>query len=151
MEIQDKYKLNPTGVFIRKYEHDRDYEDVKSWFTHLKKRVKGCPTKDMLSLDGYITEYYNQKVCAGWLYTTNSNIAMIEFVIANPDVKTDIRKESLKKLLTHLEALAKTKGYEILLIITSNKGYSRTLSSYGFERGDVPHYENVKILWPQEH
>lgn len=150
MEVTNKCKLKRTGVSIREFDFDNDYQDVKSWFDHLKKRGVHCPAKDSLSLDGYITEYYNQKVCAGWLYTTNSNIAMIEFVIANPKVKTDIRKESLKKLLTDLEALAKTKGYELLLIITSNKGYSKTLGSYGFKRGDIPHYENIKILWGQE-
>jgi hypothetical protein len=147
MEIQDKCKLNQTGAYTRNFNLDKDYQDIKGWFEHFKKKDVHCPLPDMLSSDGIITEYYNQKVCAGFLYTTNSNIAMIEFMISNPEAPTKLRKESLKKTLTAL----KTKGYEILLNITSNRGYSRTLERYGYIRGTTPHYENVKILWQQEH
>lgn len=151
METQDKCKLQQIGVSIRDFNLDLDYNDVKGWFEHFSSRGIGCPSRDMLSLKGLIVENNNQKICAGWLYTTNSNIAMIEFVIANYEAPREIRKQSLKKLLTALEAKAINSGYEILLVLTSNLRFSESLESNGYTRGKVPHYENIKILWQQDY
>ena len=145
MECKDNIQPNQVGMCsIREFDEGKDYDDIKSWFEHFKDVV--APSRETLSLDGVITEYYNQKICVGWLYTTNSNVALIEFIISNPEAKRDVRRECLKKVLTRLESIAKTKGYELLLNITSNVHLSKTLEGLGYHRGYIPHYENIKVL-----
>jgi hypothetical protein len=147
METQDKLSNNQAGTLsIRKFE-EQDYPEYCQWYSWLKRANGNKPTYDMLSTDGLLVENKFGRICAGFLYITNSNIAMIEFVFANPTVHRDIRKKALKKPLTSLEAQAINKGYELILILTNNLFYSRTLTEgFGYEKGNSPHYEHVKVL-----
>ena len=152
MESQDNFRLQQVGAFTTKEFADDDYKDYIKWYSHLKRARGDYPERQMLSDDGLIITYNGVKVVAGFLYVTNSNIAMIEFVIANPKAKRDIRKKALNILLTHLESIAIHKCYDIMLILTNNTFYGNTLTEgFNYLRGDTPHFEYVKRLWQQEH
>ena len=150
MDTQDKSKHQQTGILsgisIREFT-DEDYIDYVNWYKWLKKAEGKFPSRQMLSTDGFMVEIDNQKICAGFLYTTNSNISTIEFVFANPEADRNYRKQGLKKLLTELESLSIVKGYEVLLILTNNLFYSKSLvKDFGYTKGHNPHYEHVKRL-----
>jgi hypothetical protein len=71
METQDKCKYNQAGVFTtREFDTNKDYLDYKSWIEYL--RNGSCPTQDQLSTIGLIIESEGQKICAGFLYISNS-------------------------------------------------------------------------------
>lgn len=150
-QLPNNSKQKANGILlVRRFEHS-DYEEYQKWFNSIKNSA-GCPSYEMLSTIGYIVEQDNLKICAGFLYLTNSNIAMIEFVIANKKAPTQIRKKALKKLLHSLEQEAILNKYDIILVLTSNLLYCETLKrEFNYTRGKVPHYENVKLLWQQDY
>tara|TARA_R110000782_G_scaffold100028_2_gene186034 strand:+ start:206 stop:592 length:387 start_codon:yes stop_codon:yes gene_type:complete len=127
---------------IREFDDNKDYDEYSSWFNHLG---YAPPTRGMLSTLGF-TIYKEIDICSGFLYISNSNLAYIEFVIANPKAKREDRKEGVKKLLTHLQDLAKSKGYEIIMIITATPGFSKNLiENFGYIKGPVSieHYKEI--------
>lgn len=53
----------------------------------------------------------NEKICAGFIYITNSEVAWLEFIVSNFEVKDkELRKQAIEFLITQLS-------------ITSNKKY----------------------------
>jgi len=146
MEAKDKYKHSQTGAFtVREFDIHKDYKEYSRWYQKICR--SNPPKPDSLSTLGIIIEHQQEKICAGFLYITNSDIALIEFVIANPDAKGSVRKESLKKLLTQLEDEANYKGYKVLLILTSNAVFGENLAkNFNYKKGDTPHYEYIKEI-----
>ena len=63
---------------ITRFKPNTHYEIIRTWGN---KRGIDVPELELLSKTGLIVEDY----CSGFLYTTNSKIAFIENVIANPD------------------------------------------------------------------
>jgi len=45
----------------------------------------------------------NEKICAGFIYITNSEVAWLEFIVANFEVKNkDLRKQAIEFLISQL-------------------------------------------------
>jgi hypothetical protein len=143
MEIKDRCKYSQTGVFtIKEFNIEKDYEEYSSWFSHFSYE---SPPKNLLSTLGF-TVSTDINICSGFLYISNSALAYIEFVIANPKAKREDRKESLNILLTHLQGLARTKGYEMIMIITATSGFSKNLvENFGYTKGpsSTEHYKAI--------
>lgn len=97
---------------------DQDFEHLISWWEWWGFPV---PSKNFLpdnGLSGLIVDLdnlnisYNIPVCAGFCYSTNSDLCWIEFVVSNPSVKDkDIRQQSFNKLINDLCDYAKVKGH----------------------------------------
>ena len=143
MEIKDRCKYSQTGVYtIKEFDTDKDYDEYSSWFKHLG---FDAPTKNILSTLGF-TVKNDIDICSGFLYISNSSLAYIEFVIANPKAKRGDRKEAVSFLLTHLQELAKSKGYELIMIITATPGFSNNLvKNFGYIKGpkSIEHYKHI--------
>ena len=129
---------------IRKFEFDNDFKDFAAWCDYVT-RQNNSASSQLLSNEGYVIENNTDKVVIGFLYTTNSPVALLEYVIANPKVHRNDRKMAIKNLLTHIETTAKNKGYEILMTFTSTIGFGDTLVRNGFTR-TVKSYEYFKII-----
>jgi hypothetical protein len=123
------------SLTIRKFDLNSDYKDYCDWHNVFKRRNVMPPTKEMLSNSGLIVEYKGQKVIAGFLYMTNSSIAAVEFIMANNKAPRDIRKKSLKKLLTNLERLSILEEYKFLIVYTNTIGYINNLvENFGYKK-----------------
>ena len=73
---------------------------------------------------------------AGFLYTTNSSIAWIEWITVDPKSDKLIRRKSLDELIKLLEQDAKGQGAEQIFIASLHPGLSARLDSHGYTRGD---------------
>ena len=135
------------SLTIRKFDLNNDYKDYCDWHNVFKRRNVMPPTKEMLSNSGLIVEYKGQKVIAGFLYMTNSSIAAVEFIIANNKAPRDIRKKSLKKLLTNLERLSILEEYKFLLVYTNTIGYINNLvENFGYKKNPYKTTELIKKI-----
>lgn len=123
---------------IRRYEDD-DYEMVKEWY---EARGKRPPSPDTMSDMGYIAD---ERV-AGWLYTTNSNVAMIEGIIADPHTIPSHRHQSLRLLLGFMIDTALLLGYPHIFGITSHPSMVKTCKQLGFSHNNM----DVMILSEKE-
>ena len=90
-----------------------DYPEVSSWW-----KAHDWPVLDpkMLSEEGLVVE----GLCAGWLYKTNSCIALLEWVVGNPEADKMARSEALDLLITKAKKMAKDQGYTLLFTFTSH-------------------------------
>ena len=86
-----------------------DYEDILVEWWHDWNWTP--PLKDFLPEDGtggLIVWDKNMPICAGFVYTTNSRVAWIDWIISNKKYKDrPKRKEALKLLVLNLESLCK--------------------------------------------
>lgn len=152
METKDKYKHSKIGTFsTRPFDIEKDYDEYKRWLSYFKDA--SCPDITQLSTEGLIVECEGEKLCAGFLYITNSSISSIEFVVANIKAQREKRKESVKILLTELEELAKRLCYDYIFVTTNNPGFSRTLiDKHGYQAGakSIEHYKIIKSWQSQQ-
>lgn len=146
MATQDKLQLTQTGMFLVRDFKEEDYQDFVNWYKTIKRAKGKYPSYEQLSTIGYVIEHENIKVSMGFLYITNSNIALISFVIANKEAPSKIRKKALKKLLTTLESKATNNSYDMVMILTDNPFFSKSLTEVDYLKGDSPHIEHIKIL-----
>jgi hypothetical protein len=119
---------------MRPFDIDKDYATICAWH-----RSHGWPElpKDGLSSIGFIDDH-----CAGFLYTTNSCIAWVEFVVGNPDSDSKIRSKSLDLLFFWLKKEAEKLGFKMLFSSGKNPAYERRLLDHGWVHSDsgVNHY-----------
>jgi len=101
---------------------------IAKWY---KARGQRVPEPKSLSTIGFIAD---DRVAA-WLYVTNSNMAMIECVISNPDTVPSLRRESLQHLCSFMVDAAMAMGYTNLAGITNHPSIEAICSRLGFKKG----------------
>jgi hypothetical protein len=104
-------------------EHDYDVvcEIMNMW---------GMPALDRKLLPEYgaiITSPGGIDVCSGWLYKTDSKIALIEWVVLNKNAKKQDRIGAVDFLYSVLAKQAKKLDYEIVTCILHSKQLERRL------------------------
>lgn len=102
------------------------YPTLKRWY---EARGKETFNRHLISDLGYMVDGR----VAGWLYLTNSNIAMIECIISDPGTVPSLRKESLNKLVGHLIDTAVNLGYIHIWGISKHPSIEKVAEKYGFK------------------
>lgn len=108
----------------------KDFPVIVHWY---RKRNLKVPDPRALSDVGFIADGR----VAGWLYLTNSNIAIIEGIISDPDSTSSLRRESLNKLIGCLIDFAVHLGYTQIMGVTKHPGIQTLGKRYGFK--SLPH------------
>ena len=95
---------------------------------------------------GFMVEHNGIEVCAGFLYSTNSNICMIEWTISNYKVKNkNIRKEALQTLIQSLSEKAKKLGFKLIFTFLVNENLKQKFENQGFMYSNKP-IEMIKTI-----
>lgn len=87
---------------------------------------------EMLPKIGFIVD----NVVAGFIYSTDSKICLIEWIIGNPDSDKNERKKALNNLLNVLCNTAKEMGYTHCFTYTKNSGLINALKLNEFKKTD---------------
>jgi hypothetical protein len=124
-----------------------DYNTIVDWW-------KSWPDWEPLAIDllpengtgGIMIEKNNKPIVAGFLYTTNSNICWMEWIISNPDYKEKDKSEAIELLISKLEQWAIDKGFKVILSIGRSKGLLKKHKKLGYHVEDKPSYEICKII-----
>lgn len=99
---------------------------IKLWY---QRRGMKMPRTGLLSTTGYIVDGR----VAGWLHLTDSDIALIEGIIADPMSVPGLRRESLNKLSGYLIDTAILLGYNTVLAISKHPNIIQLSERYGFK------------------
>lgn len=125
-----------------------DYEDhlVKWWSDW----GWSAPSKDFLPEDGIgglMVVDGETPVCAGFIYTTNSKAAWVDWIISNKDYrKKPERSEAINMLISSLTDLAKDTGHRFCYALIKHKGLIQTYEGLGYLKGDSYNHEMIKIF-----
>jgi len=125
---------------------DNDYELLVSWW----KWWRWTPIPKNFLPDngtgGIMIEKDNTPVVAGFIYYTNSDAVVVEWIISNPDYKDKNRKQAVEVLLNTIEKVCKKQGKQYMFSIGRGKELVETHKKLGWVVDEKPSYEIVKII-----
>jgi len=124
---------------------DKDYDEVLcEWWKDWRWTP---PAKDFLPETGYMVYYNDEPICAGYIYMTNSNVVLLEWIISNFKFKNkDIRKEALLMLIETITSLATGLGKKYIYSLLKNQPLINLYKDLGYLEGDSNATEMIKKL-----
>lgn len=108
---------------------DTDYVSVAKWWLGHKWPVV---EKKSLPKTGFIVD----NVCAGFLYKTDSSIAWLEFIIANPRSSKEERSEGLNAVIEAAIKHASDEGFTTVFSSLQHPGLINRFKEHGFQERD---------------
>jgi hypothetical protein len=89
----------------------------------------------------------DEPVCAGFLYTTNSNVAWVDWIVSSRTYrKKPHRKEAIVLLIDTLTNICKNSGAKYSYALIKHKALADTYLSLGYTNGDSYTTEMIKKL-----
>jgi len=95
---------------------------------------------------GLMVEKNNMPIVAGFIYETNSDAVLFEWVVSNPDYREKDRQDAVEKLLIDAESKIKEMGYKRVFSIGRTKRLIDTHKKLGWSVDDKPSHEIIKNL-----
>lgn len=131
-----------------RYLTHEDYDTLTVWW---KQNRFPAPPRDFLpnnGLDGIMVIKDGVEMCAGFIYETScTNLAWIEFIVANFDVKDrELRRESQNYLINVINVICKNMGKKYMFTSVKNKGLIDRYKECGYIIGSNGTTEMVKAL-----
>lgn len=126
---------------------ESDWKTLTKWWDAWPKWVN--PPKDFLpdnGTGGLMVEKNNIPIVAGFIYYTNSKVALLEWVISNPEYKDKDRKEAIELLLIGAEQVCKAQSIKYIFSIGRNKSLIETHRKLNWIIDDNPSHEIIKNL-----
>jgi hypothetical protein len=121
-------------IRLRKYNTDRDYQLLKSWYEMWAMRP---PAPEEMSSFGVVAEGADGGIAAGFLLKTDTCTALLEGFISNPETWSFERDEALDHVSQHLIDAALIQGYKNIVCFTKLPAIAKRARKLGFkEIGD---------------
>ena len=123
------------------FEYNKHVTVVNGWLTH-----RGWPelSRDMIPETGIVVSSGLEPVACGFLYKTDSNIAILEWVVGNPFVTHEIRASGLDFLIKSLLKIGKSYGFSFAFSYTKNERLLEKYRATGFTETD---HDMVHGIW----
>lgn len=108
------------------------------------------PKKDFLPADGIggLCVFEDTvPICAGFLYTTNSGVAWVDWVVSNKEYrKKPQRQQAIGLLIETLTNIAKNLGHKYCYALIKHRGLIETYKALGYIEGDKYTTEMIKVF-----
>ena len=125
---------------------ESDYEALCEWW----KAWKWPPVeKDFLpdnGTGGYVIEKDGLMIVAGFVYITNSKVALLEWIISNPEYRETDSDTAITCLIRAIETLIKDWGYKYVFSVGRTKALIERHKKLGYHVDETTSHEIVKIL-----
>jgi len=131
---------------IRKLEAS-DWGTLVKWWDSWPEWV--APPKTFLpdnGTGGLIVEKDKQPIVAGFLYFTNSQAVLLEWIISDREYKNEDRQEAIELLINMAEEICKKQGQVHMFSIGRNKHLIETHKKLGWTVDNTPSHEIVKNI-----
>lgn len=138
-------KLGPSffGVSMklrmRPVELVKDYPMLKSWWDE---RSFPPALPEFLPPTGLLVASEDLSLCAGFLFKSDANIAIIGNLVSNPSAPKEVRSKALDSLIDILTCLAKKDGFGLVSCATNLVKLMPRFEALGFAKMDeqVSHF-----------
>ena len=136
-----------TGFIIRPLD-ENDYDNILfDWWTDWGFTP---PLKDFLpenATGGMIVYDEDTPVCAGFLYITNSKVALVNWIVSNKHYrKKPHRKLAIEFLIESLTDVAKNAGYKYSHVLVQSLALENTFEKLGYTKSITYTNELIKTL-----
>mgnify|MGYP003114747894 FL=1 len=126
---------------------DQDWDTLCEWWDAWPKWVN--PPKSFLpdnGKGGFMVEKDNKPICAGFIYLTNSDAVLLEWIVSDPNYRESDRKQALELLITRAEEACKAIGKKHMFSIGRNKHLINTHEKLGWTVDTSPSHELIKNI-----
>lgn len=104
-----------------------DFGLIAGWYAE-----RGLHVPDMASFSD--TGFIADDRAAGFVYLTNSNVAMIDALITNPTTVPSLRRESVAKLVGVMIEFAISLGCTNIIALTEHPAVRKLCAQHGFKK-----------------
>ena len=125
---------------------EKDWEILPNWWDGWKWTT---PNRDALpqnGLGGFMVYKGDQCILAGFVYTTNSKGAWVEWIISDPKYRGSDRQEALELFIKSAENWLTLFNYKYILFIGRHKNLINTFKKLGWSADESPSYELMKKI-----
>jgi hypothetical protein len=126
---------------------EQDWDTLCNWWEAWPEWVN--PPKSFLpdnGKGGFMVEKEGKPICAGFIYLTNSDAVLLEWIVSDPEYREDDRKDALELLITGAEAACKEIGKKYMFTIGRNKNLINTHKKLRWNVDTKPSYEIIKTI-----
>jgi len=126
---------------------DNDWETLCCWWEQWPNWQN--PPKSFLpdnGTGGLMVEKDNQPIVAGFLYFTNSDAVLLEWIVSNPDYRYKDRKRAIELLIATAENVCKDSGKKYMFSIGRNKHLIETHKKLGWVVDESSSKELIKKI-----
>ena len=127
--------------------NEDDWNTLCKWWESWPKWTN--PPKSFLpdsGKGGLMVEKDGKPIVAGFLYITNSDAVLLEWIVSDPEYRDKDRKEALELLITTAEVTCKGLGKSHMFSIGRNKHLIETHKRLGWTADTEPSYELIKNI-----
>ena len=132
-------------LVVRNLKKD-DYDFIAKWWKWWRWPVIQREKLPENGLSGLMVEKNGIRIVSGFIYMTNSKVALLEWVVSNPDYRQKDRKLAIELLLCTAEDFCKGLGCDYMFSIGRNKHLIETHRKVGWSVDNVPSYEIIKKI-----
>lgn len=130
---------------VRKLE-ETDWETLVKWWKWWRWPVMPKGFLPDNGTGGLMVYKENTPIVAGFLYFTNSDGVLLEWVISSPEYREKDRKQALELLISTAEETCKLAGKKHMFSIGRNKHLIETHRKLGWTVDKSPSYELIKNI-----
>ena len=126
---------------------EQDWNTLCNWWEAWPKWVN--PPKSFLpdnGKGGFMVEKEGKPICAGFIYLTNSDAVLLEWIVSDPEYRESDRKDALELLITGAEAACKEIGKKHMFTIGRNRHLIDTHKKLGWSVDPDPSHEIIKTI-----
>lgn len=117
---------------------EHHYDEMSKWFVA---RGMPAPPRWFLSSKGFIVP----GLAAGFLYTTNSQVAFIDCYISNPDADSVPIREAIDAITRRIIQISRSHGVKLLCCSSKIRSIQKRARAFGFS-DNGPHIGFSKEL-----
>ncbi len=128
---------------IRRLEK-KDLKTAEKWWSEWPKWRS--PALDFLPDTGVVVEKEGKLVVIGFIYLTNAKVALLEWIISDPNYRESDREELIELLIKGAEDIVKHLDYKYLFSVVQHKKLIEKHRKLGWVVDDNPSYEITKKL-----
>lgn len=98
-------------------EYAETYAELTKWWSFWK---FPAPPVEMLPNNMVVSYNEGKPVCAGFIYGSDSQIAWLEWIVANPEAEKEIRSQGIEIVLQCAKMVANCLGYSVVFTSCKN-------------------------------
>ena len=133
---------------IPRYLEDSDWETLQQWWDYWPGIE--APPRDFLpdnGTGGIMIEENGTPIVACFIYQTNSNAAMLEWLVSNPNYRgKEKRDRALEALIVSSQAVIKSMGYKTIFTMLRNQKLINLREKFEWKIDPKPNYTHTKRL-----
>lgn len=111
---------------------EKDLALVSEWFAGVEWTMPGV--EGILPPIGVLVEENSIPLACGWLYTTDSSLAILAWTASNPEVSDTLQSSAMSALIEEVKRVIalQTGRIKMLMVLSKNKALTEKLKGLGF-------------------